>query len=371
MADSILDAHEVIPGFFVISGPLEPISIRDQMVRGQWLIERLLEPKLIAQVGTNGPISNLPVAIIGAGAAGITAAITCASNHVKATVIERDLIPFARQAASTTRWLDPSQYDWPAGRWTTTAYPATGTAPLSYRAARSNVLAVRWSVEWQTALRRAPSLLQVKYGVWVTHIRPIYRPVSTVPSFDLTLSDGTKISAQALIWAAGFGLETCEIVEMFNPAKTVKFRGVPFWGSDALEQPKCGCATMNPRVALLGGGDGALQDALRALTKKKSARHLHGPKTAARLRARYPGGRGAGSSALDMGRPKWAPRPRNACGARSRPPSRSLERFVNSFGPTGRRIVGPSRKQRSSRLPPVQPCLVFLCPEPLPRPPVR
>ena len=80
MGDPILDAHQVVPGFFVISGPLAPISIRDQMIRGQLLVERLLEKRTIVPTGNIGPDSKFGVVIVGAGAAGVTAAITAANN---------------------------------------------------------------------------------------------------------------------------------------------------------------------------------------------------------------------------------------------------------------------------------------------------
>jgi hypothetical protein len=276
MADPILDAHQVVPGFFVISGPLAPISIRDQMIRGQWLVERLLEQGRIAPVPSEGlPDSEMPLVIIGAGAAGVTAALTAVKDRVRALVIERSSAPFGRQTASATRWIDPMQYDWPAASWAGSTYPPIGTTPLPYIAARAKLLALHWSVVWQRELLRNRGFLQVRYRTRVVGIRPIYPAGSTVPYFDLTLSDGSKISAQAFIWAAGFGAERCEILNLRLPGKPVKFRGVPFWGNDALEKPGCGIGGSNPRIAILGGGDGAIQDALRALTKQKSVRDIY------------------------------------------------------------------------------------------------
>jgi len=93
MGDPILDAHQVVPGFFVISGPLAPISIRDQMIRGQLLVERLLEKRTIVPTGNIGPDSKFGVVIVGAGAAGVTAAITAANSLVSALVVDNAVRP--------------------------------------------------------------------------------------------------------------------------------------------------------------------------------------------------------------------------------------------------------------------------------------
>ncbi len=274
MADPILDAHQVAPSFFILSGPLAPISIRDQMLRGQWLIERLFEEGLIVQDVDGRPLDEFQVVIVGAGAAGVTAAMTAANGRASALVIERTSGPFLRQAASRTRWLDPTQYDWPAS-WTAATYPTVGIAPLFYSADRAARLALRWSVQWQLALRRFPRLLQVQYGTTAASIRPTFRPSPKAPSLALTLSNGRVVYTRALIWAAGFGAEKCEIVNQRQPGNVVKFVGVPFWGNDLLEQPSFGLSNSNPKLAILGAGDGAIQDALRALTKEKSTADIY------------------------------------------------------------------------------------------------
>jgi len=136
MTDPILDAHQAEPRFFALSGPLAPISIRDQMIRGQWLIERLMEQGIITPAAETRPLNEFQAVIVGAGAAGVTAAITAANGRASALVVESAAGPFLRQAASGTRWLDPTQYDWPAN-WASGTYPTVGASPLTYPADRS------------------------------------------------------------------------------------------------------------------------------------------------------------------------------------------------------------------------------------------
>ena len=80
MSDPILDAHREDPHHYVISGPA-PISIRDQMLRGVTLIDRLLEA---GEIGTQRAL-----AVIGAGAGGASAAIYAAARRISTTLIER------------------------------------------------------------------------------------------------------------------------------------------------------------------------------------------------------------------------------------------------------------------------------------------
>ena len=72
MADPFLLAHQVGPRFFDLSGKLNPISIREQMIRARLLVERAKQANLI------GPNSDLLV--IGSGACGATAALHAASR---------------------------------------------------------------------------------------------------------------------------------------------------------------------------------------------------------------------------------------------------------------------------------------------------
>jgi hypothetical protein len=62
MSDPVLDAHEIGDLIYLLSGP-RPISIRDQMLRGLILAERLLENGIISDASP-----AYPLLVVGAGA---------------------------------------------------------------------------------------------------------------------------------------------------------------------------------------------------------------------------------------------------------------------------------------------------------------
>ena len=59
MADPILDAHSLLPRLYLLGSPLTPISLRDQMLRARWTVDRLVQ---------NGELrEGTRVLIVGAG----------------------------------------------------------------------------------------------------------------------------------------------------------------------------------------------------------------------------------------------------------------------------------------------------------------
>lgn len=112
----VLDAHLVHQLIFNIGGRLSPMSIRDQMIRGQMLIDQAHAAGLIASYhASEGPRNLL---VIEAGAAGATAAIHAATKYGVTTVlVDKDTVPFQLQMQCRTRWLEPFLYDWPFDHW--------------------------------------------------------------------------------------------------------------------------------------------------------------------------------------------------------------------------------------------------------------
>jgi len=113
--DPFLLTHSINDFLFDIGSAFTPIGIRDQMVRGFLIATRLLAEQRI------GPA--LPLLIVGAGAAGATAALVAATNDVPTCIVEKEEQPFNRQLYCTTRFLSPSEYDWPAARWSSQSFP--------------------------------------------------------------------------------------------------------------------------------------------------------------------------------------------------------------------------------------------------------
>lgn len=153
MDDPFLLAHQVYPFFFNIGGRLWPISIRDQMVRGVELANRLVD------LGLVGGEKARPLLVVGAGAGGASAAIQAADRGVPTLLIDRQPAPFTLQRNCQTRWLNPTQYDWPADSWSGGIYPYGGaTCPLPWTADWSHQLAAQWQLRLLTAIAHLPRL---------------------------------------------------------------------------------------------------------------------------------------------------------------------------------------------------------------------
>ena len=89
MSDPVLDAHQIGNGcFYRLSGPT-PISIRDQMLRGRVLVDRLVQAGKIHD--------KLPLIVFGAGVGGATAAVWAADKHKVRSVLVDTHSPFMVQ----------------------------------------------------------------------------------------------------------------------------------------------------------------------------------------------------------------------------------------------------------------------------------
>lgn len=259
MSDPLLDAHRLAPGLFSLGFPLSPISIRDQLIRGTQLGKRL-------QPAAHG---GRDVLVVGAGVGGVCAAVILAIRGFRVDLVENATMPFSVQATANTRYLDPWQYDWPV----MTKAPSVWPSPLSYAANNGRALHRRWSRElahWVSLL----GALSVHYSTQITalaslshggrsRLRASLKPLGT-RHFDF------------VILAAGFGSEKSSLpassaAKLPPPAPgVVPTVSTPrFWDRDTFEDRVFGL--MAPpgsvrSVAIVGGGDGALQDFLRAAT---------------------------------------------------------------------------------------------------------
>jgi hypothetical protein len=114
MADPFIDAHHLRDFFYLLSSAT-PISIRDQMLRGTLLVIRLRDAGII------GPDAG--VLIVGAGAGGVSAALTAVSLDVQTHLIESRSAAFQTQALASSRFISPAQYDWPVDHWEEHDFP--------------------------------------------------------------------------------------------------------------------------------------------------------------------------------------------------------------------------------------------------------
>jgi hypothetical protein len=82
------------------------VTLYSQQVRALNLIYALLEERVVPPEGC--------IAVIGAGAAGMTAAAAAAFKGCRVVLLEQQSDLLSLQSGNMTRWLHPHIYDWPS-----------------------------------------------------------------------------------------------------------------------------------------------------------------------------------------------------------------------------------------------------------------
>ena len=261
MPDTFLESHRIDSLQYMISAPLTPISIRDQMVRAKMFVDRAIEAGLIGL--------DRPLLIVGAGAGGVTAALCAAGREIKVTLIEIAGHPFNFQRKCLSRWINPTQYDWPAHHWDEGIFPWTHPPmPLPWRSWPSNLIAASWIQELRKGIREYADLLTVKFNTTVSPIVPPKQGLLEVNYQEDLRSKGVRNFTEyfgAALYAKGPGSENTEIGT---------YKSFSFWETDDFEKSNLGLPMPIPpsryKVLICGGGDGALQDFLRITTGQHS-----------------------------------------------------------------------------------------------------
>lgn len=270
--DPFLNSHSVGYRQIDISGRLWPLSIRDQMIRGMLAIDRAHEKRLLD--------SELGILVIGAGAAGATAAMRAAELKIRVSLWDREMAPFARQG-QCSRWVDPSQYDFPIEHWRKPGLPfnpiSTNPCPLPWPAPNE---AFSLSTDWRTHVDRFGAThwdyFQIKLRRMYTGALGTDDTNQRVVVGFVDLDHGTygQESFSFVFRAMGFGEERCSLV--LGDRSLHPFRGYGFWAKDPFDfsRGRLDSKRDRPRVLISGCGDGALQDYLRLSTKMKTAREV-------------------------------------------------------------------------------------------------
>lgn len=289
VVDSLaLLALKVAPNIFDISTGQYHVSIRDQIARAQLLIRDLAR--------ADDDFGAL--LIIGGSAAGVAAAIAAARLGKQVLVVDTRPAPFALQTAATARYVGPFMYEWPSIVSQDQSYPPVdkelwaGNPPgTSMWTARRPMAANDLAKSLQAWLAKsvsdlgahAPSFL---YGVRAQYTRGyikdfrdlaalnaerrmMRKPLEKLPRYDTDRASKTgspdtrgwgSFVPDYIVLAAGMGAEE---TTLRYPAGCRKWmvKGAPFWGIDKLR-----LASADAHIGVCGGGDGALQDVLRALT---------------------------------------------------------------------------------------------------------
>ena len=137
ITDSFLLTHRITDFLFDIGCRFSPISIRDQMIRGFLIADRLHRADLISE--------RKPLLIIGAGVAGATAALVAAERNIPVTLVDKAGRAFLRQAGAT-RYISPTLYDWPAQHWSHLRFPPASSVklPLPWKEGQAASIAATW-----------------------------------------------------------------------------------------------------------------------------------------------------------------------------------------------------------------------------------
>ena len=222
------------------------------MVRAYVLVERLFEHGLLT------PASRLLV--VGAGAGGVTAGLHAAHRGANVSIVEKESLPFFVQRDVSSRWICPTQYDWPMDHWERAIFPIDESElPLDWRAAPASSTATDWTNQLETAKRDFRPRLRILTSTECRNLNESDNAV--VAEFKDSSTERTEsFEFDIVLLCYGFAKETTTIASYTGPEFWRK--GLPVWnGSEST-------------VLIVGGGDGALQDFLLTTTGLKSARGI-------------------------------------------------------------------------------------------------
>jgi hypothetical protein len=271
VADPFLLAHQAGPRTFDLSGKLWPVSIRDQMVRGRLLVDRMFDQGLLVE----DPASlDSRLLVIGAGACGVTAAAHAAVRGANVLLIDKAADRFGFQRNAPTRWIDPVQYDWPLDQWTGAGFPWTGaTMPLSWSAGPAPAVAHTWET------RDIPMSLSLAAGrLRIVMTAGLDGPMALLPEkvhVHIKVKGTTcpePMEFGRVIVAVGPGQEKTAVPWPKTPGGYVGFE---FWETDDFEVRPWNHGASSTNVVISGAGDGSLQDFVRLMTGLSSAKLVY------------------------------------------------------------------------------------------------
>jgi thioredoxin reductase len=297
---------KVASNVFDLSSGMHHVSIRDQMVRAQIVVRDLVALHKSEPAKQN--INSL--LIIGAGVAGICAALEAIRDVEKVVVVEAKESPFNLLRDVDCRHVGPFMYEWPSTFCQDQSYPHHKVTPWS----KNSVSAARlqWTAKKPISADKLAKILtddlraklntlsatdrekiEIFINVDTEKIKNFTKDFSVTEAsratsqlqcvmltdqeifsyegsrWDIVGSSRCEISPAYVLLAAGMGREVTQLISGTIEGGCNHFRGVPFWGKKSDKDDLLSAETANRHVAIFGGGDGALQDVLRALTGRE------------------------------------------------------------------------------------------------------
>lgn len=282
-----LIAHKAGVRLYNLSAGLNYVSIKDQTVRACALVDSI---KAAGWLHRLPPAANVyEVVVVGAGAAGVTAAWRAASYGLNVLVVEKADTPFPALLGCTDRFISFSMYDWPEPFCQVEHFPSLQDLPVKgkridednfpvYSNGSKPQLASVYAAQWLTRLGLDECRIcrsNAKYSIeWnFGHIavperlpESVYAPPPPAVSVQLTpMYPGATvriIQAANVILATGIGAE--REIDGYRPP--------PFWtvNPDApWAVPPSKTSRHQKNIVISGAGDGAIQDTLKSLFSKE------------------------------------------------------------------------------------------------------
>lgn len=287
-------AHKVGPCVFDLSSYQTNVSIRDQIVRAQHLVSELKAAHKNAR----------SLLIVGMGAAGMSAALAaCEAGYTDVRIVDTRSRPFSLFRGLKSRFVGPYMYEWPSEFYRDQSYPSHPATPWQMHCSSP----LNWSAKAPLSAHALAISLERKVKQWC---KVRLNAGKSVPTF-ITKVDATRIKGfiqrfarieasiasdriagrpigtyrermaswgnKATCWnaltttaphgafspdyvivAAGMGKEQLHIAALGSRKLSPSF-----WKQDKLKET---CIN-HQRIVVVGGGDGAIQDSLRALTQ--------------------------------------------------------------------------------------------------------
>lgn len=258
--DPFLEAHRLTRHCYAASGPA-PLSIRDQYHRGVTLVERLQERD---EIGVDKPLL-----VVGAGVAGVAAAIRSAKLGVQTYLCDKADLPFALQRRALSRHIDTCVYDWPVDHYAQGAMPPVhAPVVLNLAANMASTQAAAWTDALSDAIDEFKNQLVFRSGVAVSPRKVLRNRLNGKEWLQVQISPTEEVEVAAIIWAASQKTENTRLMSVATPPAPI-FEGIWFWAADDVTT-----LGKQDRVLISGAGDGALQDYIRAVTGRDDVREI-------------------------------------------------------------------------------------------------
>jgi hypothetical protein len=226
---------ETARNVFVIGCYSRHVTLYAQQVRALTLVYALFETDRLS--------AGKRVLVVGAGAAGLTAACAARQAGAEVEILEqRDgTLPLLR--GNTTRWIHPRIYEWPMEGWDR---DDAGLPLLNWTANYAGRVA-RWMDE---EYRR--NFAEIKVTTQVSGVRVTQKDGRLRTKYECPEKGVPEHVGDVVLLAVGFGVEEHTTL----PTRS-------YWRNDSLDQPEMRAGEESVHYLISGGGDGGLVDLMR------------------------------------------------------------------------------------------------------------